>query len=83
MKTYHFRVRIMPLTEVLDTQGRAVEETVRRMGYEVKSVRVGKSVDLEIDSVSSSSALTTAQKIAKELLVNPLVESFSLEEVNP
>jgi len=82
VKSYVYRIRVMPLKDVLDTQGRAVEETLRRMGLNVESVRVGKSIDVEIPAASRDEGKKQAQKIAQDLLANPLIETFSVDEVH-
>ncbi|PWU17618.1 MAG: phosphoribosylformylglycinamidine synthase [Bdellovibrio sp.] len=73
-----FGVRIMPREVILDTQGRAVEQTLRLEGYPPIGVRVGKYVELELEGPPDE-ARSTAEKIAQTLLHNPLIETFILE----
>lgn len=74
-------VKILPKNEVLDTQGRAVEGTLKAHGKGVDQCRVGKYVQLEIGESDESKALAKAKEIAEFVLYNPLIETFELEVV--
>lgn len=75
-------IRVMPREVILDTQGRAVEQTLARNGQKGVQVRVGKFVELEIDG-SEAEAMAKAKEIAQSVLHNPLIETFTLEKVSP
>ena len=72
-------VRVMPRTEVLDSQGRAVESTLKHHGKELESVRVGKFIELDVVADSKERALEEAQQITEMVLYNPLIETYELE----
>ena len=72
-------VRILPKPEVLDSQGRAVEKTLQQHRYDVKGVRVGKFVVLEIPETEKDKALAKAKDIANFVLHNALIETYELE----
>lgn len=74
-------VKILPKNEVLDTQGRAVEGTLKNHGKAVAQCRVGKYVQLEIAESDSARALARAKEIAEFVLYNPLIETYELEVV--
>ncbi len=74
-------VKILPKNEVLDTQGRAVEATLKSHARAVAQCRVGKYVQLEIAEVDESRALAKAREITEFVLYNPLIETFELEVV--
>ena len=74
-------VKILPKNEVLDTQGRAVESTLKAHGKSVDHARVGKYVQLEIGESDETKALARAKEIAEFVLYNPLIETFELEVV--
>ena len=74
-------VKILPRSEVLDSQGRAVEKTLAHHEKQVDSVRVGKYVQLEFHDLKQDQALVRAREIAEFVLVNPLIESYVLEVV--
>lgn len=71
-------VRIMPREVILDTQGRAVEQSLKLEGYPPVGVRVGKFVELELEG-SAEEVKKTADRIAKSVLHNPLIETYTLE----
>ncbi|MCC7405554.1 MAG: phosphoribosylformylglycinamidine synthase subunit PurS [Bdellovibrionales bacterium] len=74
-------VKVLPRSEVLDSQGRAVEKTLAQHGKTVAACRVGKYVQLEIDAPTQEKALEQAREIASFVLYNPLIETFELEVV--
>ena len=76
-----FGVTVMPRKEVLDTQGRAVEETLRREGEAIVSCRVGRFVELKVKAASQKEAEALAQKVSEGLLANSLIETFKLESI--
>ena len=73
-------VRLKP--EVLDPQGTAVQRALGRLGFQgVKNVRIGKIVEIELDDDGSSGANSKEvkerlEKMAKEMLANPVIEDF-------
>lgn len=72
-------VKVMPRKEVLDTQGRAVERTLRTQGKNLNHCRVGKYIELEIQETDKDKALAKATEICEYVLYNPLIETFELE----
>ncbi len=76
-------VRIMPKNEVLDSQGRAVERTLKQnkkaFAEKLKGCRVGKYVLLEVDEADKSKAIARATEIAEFVLYNPLTETYEIE----
>lgn len=76
-----FVVQVLPREVILDTQGRAVEETLKRMNMPVQHCRVGKMIELEFDEPAAQ-ARAKAENIAKKVLHNPLIETFKVIEVS-
>lgn len=75
-------VQIMPREVILDTQGRAVENSLKMHGYEISSCRVGKFLELSFSNVTSEVARKKAEQMVKEAgLYNPLIEQFSIREI--
>jgi phosphoribosylformylglycinamidine synthase PurS subunit len=72
-------VKVMPRKEVLDTQGRAVERTLKTQGKSLNHCRVGKFIELEIAETDKDKALAKAREICEYVLYNPLIETFELE----
>ncbi|MEZ0392399.1 MAG: phosphoribosylformylglycinamidine synthase subunit PurS [Pseudobdellovibrionaceae bacterium] len=73
-------VKIMPREVILDTQGRAIEQTLKLNGLPEASCRVGRFVELDLQ-VSSEKAKVQAEEIANKLLCNPLIETFEIKEL--
>ena len=70
-------VTVMPKDGVLDPQGQAVQGALGRMGFEgVRDVRVGKRIELEIDSADP---LGEAGAMCDRLLANALIEDYRVE----
>ena len=69
------RVIIMPKEGLLDPQGRAVEEMLRDNGFDVKNIRIGKVVEME---VPENIDITF---IVEKYIINPLIEDYEIEEL--
>ncbi len=72
-------VLVRPKEGILDPQGEAVQGSLRKLGFAVGGARVGRLVDLEVDAATPEDARAQAERMCKELLANPLIESFEIE----
>lgn len=76
-------VKVMPLKDLLDPQGKAVRTGLHNLGLKgVEDVRVGKNVSLLIEASSEEDAKKLAEEASKKLLANPVMEYFELESVS-
>ncbi|MEM8617525.1 MAG: phosphoribosylformylglycinamidine synthase subunit PurS [Pseudomonadota bacterium] len=67
---------------VLDPQGKAVADTLGRMGFgEVASARIGKVIELDLDGVSSADAEARVKDMCETLLANTVIESYRIQIV--
>jgi phosphoribosylformylglycinamidine synthase len=65
---------------VLDPQGKAIERSLHTLGYgEVREVRAGKYIELELDAPSRDAAELRIREICDKLLANPVIEDFRYE----
>ena len=66
---------------VLDPQGKAIQHSVQLMGYGgISDVRQGKYFEIALDSsLAEVEARETAQKMAREVLSNPVIEDYRVE----
>ncbi len=73
-------VDVMLKSEILDPQGEAVLGALPRLGVNnVKSVRIGKRVEIEFDDAETAAAVEEqSQIIADRLLANPVIENFTV-----
>lgn len=70
-------INVMPLTELLDPQGKAVNSSLHNLGLEsVEKVRIGKHITLSIDAASEDEAKSIAEEACKKLLANPVMEQY-------
>ena len=79
-QAYRFAVNVTPKPGILDPQGRAVEQSLPHLGVAgVSSVRVGRRVELTVEAASEEEARASVDRLASELLSNPLIEAFTVE----
>lgn len=65
---------------VLDPQGKAIERSLHTLGYsEVRDVRTGKCLEIEVDAASRSSAEVRVREMCEKLLANPVIEDYRFE----
>ena len=66
-------------TSVLDPQGQTIQNALRKIGYgEVAAVRQGKYFQLSLaDGLTSDAAKSQVERIAAEVLTNPVIEEYS------
>jgi phosphoribosylformylglycinamidine synthase PurS subunit len=77
--TYTVQVKVMPLKELLDPQGKAVLGGLSNLGLKsVSDVRVGKNVTLQVEAGSPDEARAIAEEASKKLLANPVMEYFEI-----
>jgi phosphoribosylformylglycinamidine synthase len=72
-------VLVRPKQGILDPQGQAVESSLRQLGFAVGEARVGRVVDLEVESNDPAGARAEVERMCEQLLANPLIESYEIE----
>jgi len=81
--TYNVQIKVMPLKDLLDPQGKAVMGGLKNLGINaVEDVRIGKHITLQIDADSEDAAKALADEAGKKLLANPVMEFYEIEMVN-
>jgi phosphoribosylformylglycinamidine synthase len=71
-------VLVRPKEGILDPQGEAVESSLRKLGFPVGETRIGKVVDLEVESSDRDEARRQVEQMCRRLLANPLIESYEI-----
>ena len=68
---------------VLDPQGKAIHHSVELLGFEkINDVRQGKYFEIALDAgLTDTEAREAAEKIAKQVLANPVIEDYRVEIV--
>ena len=73
------RVTVMPKAGVLDPQGKAIGHALAGLGFAgVGEVRAGKVIELELAETDPAKAQAEAEAMARKLLANLVIESFSV-----
>jgi phosphoribosylformylglycinamidine synthase subunit PurS len=79
-RAFRFAVNVTPKPGILDPQGKAVERSLPHLGIDgVTAVRVGRRVELTVAAASEAAARGVVERLAGELLSNPLMEQFLIE----
>ena len=73
-------VWVMPKPTVLDPQGQTIQHALASLGYaQVREVRQGKFFVLELNGLSREETVKQVERIAKEVLTNPVIEECRFE----
>ncbi len=66
---------------VLDPQGKAIHHSVELMGFDkISDIRQGKYFEIALDdAVSEADAQTAVERIARDVLANPVIEDYRVE----
>jgi phosphoribosylformylglycinamidine synthase len=77
------RILISLKKDVLDTQGKAIENAlVKNLGFsQISHVRQGKVIELEITETDSNKIKAIIDEICDRLLVNKIIENYTYEVV--
>jgi phosphoribosylformylglycinamidine synthase subunit PurS len=75
---FHSKVVVTLKKSILDPQGKAVEQGIHSLGFDaVGDVRIGKYIEMDIDTDSREEAEHTTKEISDKLLANLVMESYS------
>jgi phosphoribosylformylglycinamidine synthase subunit PurS len=73
-------VWVMLKTTVLDPQGQTIRRALASLGHSnVQDVRQGKFFVLKLDGTNREEVQKQVERIAKEVLTNPIIEEFRFE----
>ncbi len=72
-------IKIMPLKELLDPQGKAVMGGLSNLGIKnIDDVRIGKHIQLNIEAANKEEAKKIAEEASQKLLANPVMEEYMI-----
>ena len=81
-RAYRYAVNVTPKPGILDPQGKAVERSLPHLGIAgVTGVRGGRRVELPVAAEDGAAARSVVDRLASELLSNPLMEQFTVESL--
>jgi phosphoribosylformylglycinamidine synthase PurS subunit len=76
---FSVQIKVMPLRELLDPQGKAVMGGLQNLGIKaIQDVRIGKNIQLQIEAATAEEAKKIAENASIKLLANPVMEYFEI-----
>ena len=81
MAHFNVRVEVWLKSDLVDAEGKMVEEALRDLEYLVNSVRVGKVYTFKLESESLELAKRTVVSICERLLANPVKDIYSFNVI--
>ena len=73
-------IKIMPLKELLDPQGKAVMGGLSNLGMkDINDVRIGKHIQLQIEASDKEAAKKIAEEASQKLLANAVMEEYFIQ----
>lgn len=77
---FNIKVYVTLRENILDPQGKAVNESLRTLGYkEVEEVRIGKFIELKLNETDSEVAEKKVKEMCEKLLANTVIEDYNYE----
>ena len=77
-----FSVTVTLKKDVLDPQGKVVQNTLQNMGMSnLKSVRQGKYFEIELDDKDQNKAKEKVEDICQKLLANLIIEDYKVDKI--
>ena len=76
------RVFVTLKPDLLDPQGEAINAALLNLGFsEVKSVRQGKTIDIELSEIDFKVARLRVEEMCNKLLANSIIENYYVEKL--
>ena len=77
-----FSVTVTLKKDVLDPQGKVVQNTLINMGMKnLKNIRQGKHFEIEVDENDVTTAQKKIDEMCKKLLVNLIIEDYKINKI--
>ena len=77
-----FSVTVTLKKDVLDPQGKVVENTLKNLGMnDLKSIRQGKYFEIEVEEKDQSKAEKQINQMCEKLLVNLIIENYKISKL--
>tara|TARA_A100001011_G_scaffold341650_1_gene374639 strand:+ start:2084 stop:2323 length:240 start_codon:yes stop_codon:yes gene_type:complete len=77
-----FAVIITLKKNVLDPQGKVIEQTLQSMGVNsLKNLRQGKYIEVELNETDEKKAHNSIEDMCKKLLVNLIIEEYKIKKI--
>jgi len=76
-----FSITVTLKKDVLDPQGKVVQNTLRNIGLNLKNIRQGKYFEIEVDEKDQFKAEKKIDEMCKKLLVNLIIEDYKISKI--
>jgi phosphoribosylformylglycinamidine synthase len=77
---FRAEIDVMPLKELLDPQGKAVEHSLQKLNFKgVDDVRIGKHITIKLSAFNKEEATAQVESACKKLLANAIMEGYKFE----
>ena len=77
-----FAVKVILKKDVLDPQGKVIQQTLQNMGMDtLKTLRQGKYFEIDISENDEENAKNKINEMCKKLLVNLIIEDFEISKI--
>jgi len=76
-------VNVQPKANILDPQGKTIHHALQNLGFQsIQEIRIGKRIKIIMEAASIKEATAKVQEMCEKLLINPLIEEYTLEVVS-
>ena len=76
-----FSVTVTLKKDVLDPQGKVVQNTLMSMGLNLRNIRQGKYFEIEINQEDQTKARENVDQMCRKLLVNLIIEDYKINKL--
>ena len=76
-----FSVTVTLKKDVLDPQGKVVQNTLINLGMNLETIRQGKYFEIEVNEKNHSKAEKNIDEMCKKLLVNLIIEDYKINKL--
>ena len=76
-----FSITVTLKKDVLDPQGKVVQNALINIGLNLKNIRQGKYFEIEVDEKDQSKAEKNIDEMCKKLLVNLIIEDYKINKL--
>ena len=76
-----FSITVTLKKDVLDPQGKVVQDTLKNIGLNLKNIRQGKYFEIEVNEKDQAIAEKNIDEMCKKLLVNLIIEDYKINKL--
>ena len=76
-----FSITVTLKKDVLDPQGKVVQDTLKNIGLNLKNIRQGKYFEIEVNEKDPAIAEKNVDEMCRKLLVNLIIEDYKINKL--